>query len=63
MAVNVVIALYYYLAWTALLFARPRAGCPPAAYRISWSDGLAVGVALGAALWLSGAPQLVLRFG
>lgn len=66
MAVNVVIGLVYYLAWAASLYLRtgpPAAGARPPSYRISWSDGLAVGVTLGAALWLSVAPGLVLRYG
>lgn len=63
MAANVVVGLYYYLAWAASLYARPLADARPPSYRISWSDGLAVGVTLGAALWLSVAPGLVLRFG
>jgi NADH-quinone oxidoreductase subunit N len=63
MAVNVVIGLYYYLAWAAALYGRAEPGVRPPSYRISWSDGLAVGFTLGAALWLSVAPGLVLRFG
>jgi len=63
MAVNVVIGLYYYLAWAASLYSRADRDADPPSYRISWSDGLAIGVTLGAALWLSVAPGLVLRFG
>ena len=65
MAVNVVIGLYYYLAWAAALYAPAPTTAPrPAAYRISWSDGLAVGLTLGAALVAARcAPGLVLRFG
>jgi len=63
MAVNVVIGLYYYLAWAATLYARPTQDARPPSYRISWSDGLAVGITLGAAMWLSVVPDLVLRFG
>lgn len=72
MAVNVVVALYYYLRWTALLFrtpegagetaqegaeqgARPRTGTP-------WPVTAAIVLTAAAALVLSGAPQLVLRF-
>jgi NADH-quinone oxidoreductase subunit N len=62
MAVNVVIGLAYYLTWAASLYARPQPGAHPPSYRISWSDGIAVGVTLGAAVWLSVAPGLVLRF-
>jgi NADH-quinone oxidoreductase subunit N len=64
MAVNVVIGLYYYLAWAASLYARgsgaARAARPPS-YRISWSDGIAIGITLGAALWLSVVPRMVLE--
>ena len=65
MAVNVVIGLYYYLAWAALLWTRSpdaagRAARPPS-YRISWSDGVAIGITLGAALWLSVVPRMVLE--
>jgi NADH-quinone oxidoreductase subunit N len=63
MAVNVVIGLFYYLAWAASLYVRTGRGARPPSYRISWSDGLAVGMTLGAALWLSVAPGLVLRYG
>jgi NADH-quinone oxidoreductase subunit N len=66
MAVNVVLGLYYYLAWAALLYARPAAaegGARPPSYRISWSDGVAIGMTLGAALLLSVAPDPILRFG
>ncbi|MGH2394339.1 MAG: NADH-quinone oxidoreductase subunit N, partial [Candidatus Limnocylindria bacterium] len=66
MAVNVVIGLYYYLAWAATMYARidPSAatGRPPS-YRISWSDGVAIGMTLGAALLLSAVPDPILRFG
>jgi NADH-quinone oxidoreductase subunit N len=63
MAVNVVIGLAYYLSWAASLYVRTSRGARPPSYRISWSDGLAVGITLGAAVWLSVAPGLVLRFG
>jgi NADH-quinone oxidoreductase subunit N len=61
MAVNVVIGLYYYLAWAAALYARPAEDARPPSYRISWSDGLAIGITLGAALWLSVLPRMVLE--
>ncbi|WP_369357318.1 NADH-quinone oxidoreductase subunit N [Streptomyces sp. cg2] len=66
MAVNVVIALYYYLQWTALLFrpAKAPAGEPAEQLRApipaALSTALALATVLGVAL--SGAPQLVLRF-
>lgn len=64
MAVNVVVGLYYYLAWAAALYVRSEPGAEPAprppSYRISWSDGVAVGITLGAALWLSVVPRMVL---
>ncbi|MFJ1599540.1 NADH-quinone oxidoreductase subunit N [Streptomyces sp. NPDC088261] len=75
MAVNVVIALYYYLRWTALLFRAPEGEEAPsgAAVRTAGNGELSapatpvpltVAIALTAALGvaLSGAPQLVLRF-
>jgi NADH-quinone oxidoreductase subunit N len=65
MAVNIVIGLYYYLAWAAKLYARPAdaSSSPsrPPSYRISWSDGVAIGITLGAALWLSMVPRMVLE--
>jgi NADH-quinone oxidoreductase subunit N len=63
MAVNVVIGLYYYLAWAAALYARPAEDARPPSYRISWSDGVAIGMTLGAAVWLSVLPDPILRFG
>ncbi|MZD08987.1 NADH-quinone oxidoreductase subunit N [Streptomyces sp. SID5785] len=61
MAVNVVVALFYYLQWTAALFRAPegatatvRGGSVPLTVAIAGTA--AVGVAL------SGAPQLILRF-
>ncbi|MEU5714707.1 NADH-quinone oxidoreductase subunit N [Streptomyces sp. NPDC020403] len=68
MAVNVVIALYYYLRWTAALFRAPE-GAPegvqaPVARTLGVPVPLTTAIALtaAAALALSGAPQLVLRF-
>ncbi|MEV5435339.1 NADH-quinone oxidoreductase subunit N [Streptomyces sp. NPDC052682] len=60
MAVNVVIALFYYLQWTALLFRAPEG--EPERHRIPapLTAAIALTGVLGVAL--SGAPQLVLRF-
>ncbi len=60
MAVNVVIALFYYLQWTALLFRTPEG--EPEKHRVPapLTAALALTGVLGIAL--SGAPQLVLRF-
>ncbi|MFD5540441.1 NADH-quinone oxidoreductase subunit N [Streptomyces sp. NPDC127079] len=60
MAVNVVIALFYYLQWAALLFRAPEG--EPAKHPLPGplTAVLALTGALGIAL--SGAPQLVLRF-
>ena len=60
MAVNVVIALFYYLQWTTLLFRSPEG--EPETHRVP--APLTVAIALTAVLGiaLSGAPQLVLRF-
>ncbi|MFF5702541.1 NADH-quinone oxidoreductase subunit N [Streptomyces sp. NPDC012794] len=64
MAVNVVVALYYYLRWTALLFrtAEPAEGAPPARTKAPWPVAAAIALTAATALVLSGAPQLVLRF-
>ncbi|MFD9305918.1 NADH-quinone oxidoreductase subunit N [Streptomyces sp. NPDC060048] len=66
MAVNVVIALYYYLRWTALLFRTPEGGAPEEGAgtrtRAPWPLTAAVVLTAATALVLSGAPQLVLRF-
>ncbi|MFI0740132.1 NADH-quinone oxidoreductase subunit N [Streptomyces sp. NPDC021100] len=66
MAVNVVIALYYYLQWTAFLF-RPAgdvevANAEAATARVPRSLAAAIGLAAVAGIVLSGAPQLVLRY-
>jgi NADH-quinone oxidoreductase subunit N len=61
MAVNVVIALFYYLQWTALLFRAPEG--EPGTHRAA-PVPLTAAIALTAVLGvvLSGAPQLILRF-
>ncbi|MET9416399.1 NADH-quinone oxidoreductase subunit N [Streptomyces klenkii] len=63
MALNVVIALYYYLQWTATLF-RPaeEEAETPVPVRIPLPLGAAIALAAVAGIALSGAPQLVLRF-
>jgi NADH-quinone oxidoreductase subunit N len=60
MAVNVVIALFYYLQWTALLFRAPEG--EPESHRVPapLTAAIALTAVLGVAL--SGAPQLILRF-
>ena len=60
MAVNVVIALFYYLQWTTLLFRAPEG--EPEKHRVPapLTAAIALTAVLGVAL--SGAPQLVLRF-
>lgn len=77
MAVNVVIALYYYLQWTATLFRAPEGtpaeaaraenpadGAVPAPTRHGVPAPLTAAIALTAVagVVLSGAPQTVLRF-
>lgn len=64
MAVNVVVALYYYLRWTALLFRPAQEATGEAAVRTKAPRPVTVAIAFTAAtaLALSGAPQLVLRF-
>lgn len=69
MAVNVVIALVYYLRWTALLFARAPEGTGvrvdasgAAAARTPLALTAAVALTAAAGVVLSGAPQLVLRY-
>jgi NADH-quinone oxidoreductase subunit N len=74
MAVNVVMALYYYLQWTAVLFRAPEGPGEPARGALTAGSGapavlrapaaLAAAIALTAAVGvvLSGAPQLVLRY-
>ncbi|MDJ0464339.1 NADH-quinone oxidoreductase subunit N [Streptomyces sp. H27-C3] len=73
MAVNVVIALYYYLRWTTALFRAPAeneagagAGADAPGERVKHAVPMPVAVAITltavAGIILSGAPQLVLRF-
>ncbi|MFF8949873.1 NADH-quinone oxidoreductase subunit N [Streptomyces sp. NPDC014940] len=60
MAVNVVIALFYYLQWTALLFRAPEGAPARHPLPAPLTAALALTGVLGVVL--SGAPQLVLRF-
>ena len=60
MAVNVVIALFYYLQWTALLFRAPEG--TPERHRVPAPLTAAIAVTGVLGVVLSGAPQLVLRF-
>jgi NADH-quinone oxidoreductase subunit N len=61
MAVNTVIALYYYLAWAAVLFAPPVSDAPERApRRAPLGAGLALGAALALAVAFSVLPQGVL---
>ncbi|MER6155170.1 NADH-quinone oxidoreductase subunit N [Streptomyces sp. NPDC001868] len=60
MAVNVVIALFYYLQWTALLFRAPEGATEPHRVPAPLTAALALTGIVGVVL--SGAPQLVLRF-
>ncbi|MGW3313363.1 NADH-quinone oxidoreductase subunit N [Streptomyces sp. NPDC001073] len=60
MAVNVVVALFYYLQWTALLFRAPEGEHTKYRVPAPLTAAIALTGALGIAL--SGAPQLVLRF-
>ncbi|MFF2570219.1 NADH-quinone oxidoreductase subunit N [Streptomyces sp. NPDC058084] len=66
MGVNVVIALYYYLRWTALLFRAPRTASEgePRAVRAGVPAPITLAVALTAVagVVLSGYPQFALRF-
>ncbi|MFE7588345.1 NADH-quinone oxidoreductase subunit N [Kitasatospora sp. NPDC057512] len=64
MAVNVVVALYYYLLWTARLFAPAGdapLGEPAAGHRLPLSLTATLGLTASAAVVLSVAPQLVLQ--
>ncbi|MFC9286560.1 NADH-quinone oxidoreductase subunit N [Streptomyces sp. NPDC057052] len=60
MAANVVIALYYYLRWTALLFRAPEGETGKHPVPAPLTAAIALTAVLGIAL--SGAPQLVLCF-
>ncbi|WP_371645706.1 NADH-quinone oxidoreductase subunit N [Streptomyces mirabilis] len=60
MAVNVVIALFYYLQWTTLLFRAPEGESEKHRVPAPLTAAIALTAVLGIAL--SGAPQLVLRF-
>ncbi|MEU1298614.1 NADH-quinone oxidoreductase subunit N [Streptomyces shenzhenensis] len=60
MAVNVVIALFYYLQWTALLFRAPEG--ETARHRVPAPLTAAIALTGTLGIALSGAPQLVLRF-
>ncbi|MFD8969538.1 NADH-quinone oxidoreductase subunit N [Streptomyces sp. NPDC059568] len=71
MAVNVVIALYYYLQWTAVLFRAPEEAAEAAEAsepgelvirRVPAALTVAIALTAVAGVALSGAPQLVLRF-
>ncbi|MFG2975283.1 NADH-quinone oxidoreductase subunit N [Streptomyces sp. NPDC048331] len=59
MAVNVVIALYYYLRWTALLFRTPEGA--QTRTRAPWPVAAAIVVTAITAVVLSGAPEIILR--
>ncbi|MFV2119619.1 NADH-quinone oxidoreductase subunit N [Streptomyces sp. Act-28] len=64
MAVNVVIALYYYLRWTAALFRAPE-GAPdkaPERHRAPAPVAAAIALTAAAGVLLSGYPQWILRF-
>ncbi|MEU6816631.1 NADH-quinone oxidoreductase subunit N [Streptomyces sp. NPDC046860] len=60
MAVNVVIALYYYLRWTSLLFRAPEG--EPVRHRVPAPLTVALALTGAVGVVLSGAPELVLRF-
>ncbi|MFE3265858.1 NADH-quinone oxidoreductase subunit N [Streptomyces sp. NPDC059215] len=60
MAVNVVIALFYYLQWTTLLFRAPEGETERHRVPAPLTAALALTAVL--AIALSGAPQLILRF-
>ncbi|MER5469665.1 NADH-quinone oxidoreductase subunit N [Streptomyces sp. NPDC002685] len=60
MAVNVVIALFYYLQWTTLLFRAPEG--EPGTHRVPAPLTAAIALTAVLGIVLSGAPQLILRF-
>ncbi|MFG2366472.1 NADH-quinone oxidoreductase subunit N [Streptomyces mirabilis] len=60
MAVNVVIALFYYLQWTTLLFRAPEG--EPVKHRVPAPLTAAIALTAVLGIALSGAPQLVLSF-
>lgn len=60
MAVNVVIALFYYLQWTTLLFRAPES--EPGKHRVPAPLTAAIALTAVLGIALSGAPQLALRF-
>ncbi|MFF3288301.1 NADH-quinone oxidoreductase subunit N [Streptomyces sp. NPDC003023] len=64
MGINVVIALYYYLQWTATLFRAPEAAeaGEPVGRRTPAPVTAAVALTAAGGVVLSGYPQLVLRF-
>ncbi len=61
MAVNTVIALYYYVVWAGLLFVAPDPAAPPPSYKIPPELGAAIGLTLGLAVVLSLLPEVVLN--
>ncbi|GAA2786378.1 NADH-quinone oxidoreductase subunit N [Streptomyces showdoensis] len=64
MGVNVVIALYYYLRWTALIFRAPEGAADGAVTRLGAPTPVTLAIALTAVagVVLSGYPQIALRF-
>ncbi|MDP9398783.1 MAG: NADH-quinone oxidoreductase subunit N [Actinomycetota bacterium] len=58
MAVNIVVALYYYLAWAARALARPEHGVE--AYRVPLGDTIAIALTLAAAIAFSAVPGVLL---
>ncbi|MFF8607664.1 NADH-quinone oxidoreductase subunit N [Streptomyces sp. NPDC015346] len=62
MGVNVVIGLYYYLRWTAVLFRAPRAEAETVHARVPAPVTLAIVLAAVVGVVLSGYPQFALRF-